>query len=150
MENKNGTEHLRKKPHKICSITCAWSCKFSIGAGSFKPRVSDRNNTIAFKQANSAGSTRIDLNLMSVSCKTRISNASSCLLILFVLPLIPLQCSAGENNGQFCGSNGIHHCTAFNRNSSAHDSSNKMTYNKFPWRHYLNGWFIQLSSPYTK
>lgn len=124
-------------------FTCAWSCKFSIGAGSLSPRVSERNRTIAFKHANSAGSTRIDLNRQSVSCNTRISNASSCLLILFVLPLMLLQCSATENSGQFDGSNGIHHWIAFNRNSSAHDSSNKMTCNKFQ-----NGTFKTTVIPY--
>lgn len=123
-------------------ITWAWSCKFSIGAGSFRPRVSDRNSTIAFKHANSAGSTKIDLNRQSVSCNTRISNASSCLLMLFVLPLILLQCSATENNGQFDGSNGIHHWIAFKRNNSAHDSSNKMTWNEiFPSDKLKRFWF---------
>lgn len=122
-------------------FTCAWSCRFSIGAGSFNPRVSDLNRTIAFKQANSAGSTRIDLKRQRVSCNTRISNASSCLLIAFVLPLILLQCSATENNGQFDGSNGIHHWMAFKRNNSAHDSSNKMTYNKFKLHIFKIDWF---------
>lgn len=43
--------------------------------------------------------------------------------LLFIL----LQCSVTENNAQLAGSKGIHHCIAFNKNNSAHDSSNKIT-----------------------
>lgn len=132
--------------HCFIWFTCAWSCKFSIGAGSLRPRVSDRNKTIAFKHANSAGSTRIDLNRHNVSCSTRISNANSCLLTLFVLPLILLQCSVTENNGQFDVSNGIHHWIAFNKNNSAHDSSNRITYNKFQSKPLFNCYSIRFYS----
>lgn len=57
------------------SITCAWSCKFSICVESFKPFASERNKTIALRQANSAGSTRIDLKRQRVSCSVRMSCA---------------------------------------------------------------------------
>lgn len=55
------------------SLTCAWSWRFSIWDASFNPFASDRNKTIAFKHANSAGSTRIDLKRQNTSWRVRMS-----------------------------------------------------------------------------
>lgn len=78
--------------------------------------------TIAFKQANSAGSTPTALNLCNVSERVRTSDAT-----WHPLPFgwVTARWSATENNG--LPSSGRHHWTAFSRNSSLQLSSNSIT-----------------------
>lgn len=132
-----------RQSYLFYGFTCAWSCRFSIWPGSFKPRVSERNSTIAFRQANSAGSTNTDLKRQRVSWRYRISiavcfdwPAVGCALLLdgfieFVLLLLLFRCcvcSAAEKTAQFAGSSGMHHWIALSRKSSDQDSSSKITY----------------------
>lgn len=140
--------------NNVCNLlTCAWSCKFSICDASFKPLASERNSTIAFKQANSAGSTRIDLNRQNTSCNVRISweiweksrliNCSyyrhyrfhsmfftlSCLFSGEPLLLLK-QCSETEKSEHIEDSSGKHHCIAFSRKRADQDSSNRITWSR--------------------
>lgn len=78
--------------------------------------------TMAFRQANSAGSTPTDRYLSRTSLRTRTSAA-----IWLALPLgLMLRCSVTLNRGLV--SNGRHHCTAFRRNSSDQHSSRRITW----------------------
>lgn len=136
---------------RFVSITCAWSCRFSICVASFNPFASERNNTIALRHANSAGSTRIDLKRQSVSCSVRMSCAIyeniftsfNEILIFRILKcfhtlsclfsgeaLLFEQCSETEKREQLEGSSGKHHWIAFSRNNADHDSSSKITWSR--------------------
>lgn len=76
---------------------------------------------MALRQANSAGSTATALKRSSVSCSSRTSAAT-----WLALPLgTEAACSCAWKSG--LASRGMHHCTAFSRNSSAHDSSSRIT-----------------------
>lgn len=79
-----------------------------------------RNKTMAFRQANSAGSTCTPLKRISVSARIRTS----------ALELPFLTCSFTLNRGLADTSRGMHHWIAFNRNSSLHASSKRITWKK--------------------
>lgn len=96
-----------------------------------------RNSTMAFIQANSAGSTMTALYLCKVSCKCLTSAATWLGLPVVVCMWIPewgWGCgdnvkavnSAELNRGD--DSSGRHHCTAFRRKSSDQASSSSITY----------------------
>ena len=82
----------------------------------------ERKRTIAFRQANSAGSTPTALNRSSVSFRIRMSVAT-----WLSLPFgTPAAWSDTEKRG--LDSRGMHHWTAFSRKSSAHASSRRITW----------------------
>ena len=77
---------------------------------------------MAFKQANSAGSTWIALKRAKISCRTRTS------AMVDVFPLTICDGSDTTNNGEV--SRGNDHWIAHKRNSSVHASSRRITWKK--------------------
>ena len=89
--------------------------------------VPDLKRTMALRHANSAGSTWMALNLLMISCSTRMSENGDTLLP----GEVPAAAGGGgrwsgsEKSGQ--ASIGIDHCMAHRRNNSLHDSSRRIT-----------------------
>lgn len=77
-----------------------------------------RKRTMAFKQANSAGSTWTALNLIKVSARTLMSEEDWPIFV----------CSFGLNKELDVASKGMHHWMALRRNSSLQASSKRITF----------------------